>query len=167
MKQVFVIRHAEAEDAVDAAHAGRQDKERRLTDAGKRDMREAAAGLAELVDGISLILTSPLIRAAQTAELLQAAFPKAELRRHAFLAPGSDPGALLKSIVNRPGPVALVGHEPDLSQWIGYMSTGMSRSVVRMKKGAVCRLDMPDHAQPGEACIAWLMTVKQLGKLAP
>ena len=167
MKQVFLVRHAEAEDAVEAAHAGRQDKERRLTDAGKRDMRRGAAGLVELVEEIPLILTSPLTRAVQTAELLQAAFPKAELKRHAFLAPGSDPAGLLKSIARRRGPVALVGHEPDLSQWAGYMSTGTSRSVVRMKKGSVCRLDMPDQALAGEACVAWLLTLKQLGKLAP
>ena len=165
MRQVFVIRHAEAEDAVEAIHAGRQDRERRLTESGKRDMRKGAAGLAELVDEMPLILTSPLTRAAQTAELLQAAFPKAELRRHAFLVPGSDPGALLKSIANHSGPVALVGHEPDLSQWIGYMCTGTGRSVVRMKKGSVCRLDMPDKALPGEACIAWLLTLKQLARL--
>lgn len=166
MKQLFVIRHAEAEDAVEAIHAGRQDRERRLTESGKRDMRKGAEGLAELVDEMPLILTSPLIRAVQTAELLQAAFPKAQLRRHAFLAPGSDSAALLKSIANRPGPVALVGHEPDLSQWIGYMCTGTGRSVVRMKKGSVCRVDMPDQAIPGEACIAWLMTLKQLTRLA-
>jgi len=167
MRQVFLVRHAEAEDAVDAAHAGRQDRERRLTDEGKRDMRRGAAGLATLVDELPLILTSPLTRAVQTAELLQAAFPKAELKRHASLAPGSDPEALLKSIVRRTVPLALVGHEPDLSQWAGYMSGGASRSVVRMKKGSVCRLDLPDRPLAGEACIAWLLTLKQLGKLVP
>ena len=165
MRQLFLLRHAEAEDAVDAAHAGRQDKERQLTDSGRREMRKGAAGLAELVDEIHLILTSPLTRAVQTAELLHAAFPKAELKRHAFLVPGSDPPALLKSIANKAGPVVLVGHEPDLSQWAGYMSTGTARSVVRMKKGSVCRLDMPEQAQPGEACIAWLLTLKQLARL--
>lgn len=167
MRQVFLVRHAEAEDAVEAAHAGRPDQERRLTDPGMRDMRRGAEGLVGLVDGIALILTSPLTRAVQTAELLQTAFPKAELKRHAFLAPGSDPAALLKSIAKRAGPVALVGHEPDLSQWAGYVCTGTSRSVVRMKKGSICRLDMPVQALAGEACIAWLLTLKQLGKLAP
>ena len=167
MKQVFLVRHAEAEDAVDAINAGRQDKERRLTDSGKRDMRRAAEGLAALVDGIALILTSPLTRAVQTAELLQAAFPEAKLRQHALLAPGSDPAALLKSIAKQAGPVAMVGHEPDLSQWAGYACTGTSRSLVRMKKGSVCRLDMPAQGVAGEACIAWLLTLKQLGKVAP
>lgn len=166
MRQVFLVRHAEAEDAVEAAHAGRPDKERQLTDTGKRDMRKGAAGLAGVVDGIAVILTSPLTRAVQTAELLQVAFPQAKLKQHAYLAPGVDPAALLKSIAKLPTPVALVGHEPDLSQWAGYLCTGTSRSVVRMKKGSVCRLDMPEPALVGEACIAWLLTLKQLGKLA-
>lgn len=167
MRQVFLVRHAEAEDAVDAAHAGRPDKERRLTDSGQRDMRRGAEVLAALVEGIALILTSPLTRAVQTAELLHAAFPESKLKQHAFLTPGSDPAALLRSIAKQAGPVALVGHEPDLSQWAGYACTGTSRSLVRMKKGSVCRLDMPDQALAGEACVAWLLTLKQLGKLAP
>jgi len=128
-------------------------------------MRKAARGLAKLADGLQLILTSPLIRAQQTAEILQAAFPEARLRRSALLAPGSDPAALLKSLAKLPEPLALVGHEPDLSQWVGYVTTGASRSLVHMKKGSVCRLDMPQPAAAGEAAIAWLMTQKQLSRL--
>jgi phosphohistidine phosphatase len=166
MRRVFVIRHAVAEEPVDAARERRNDGQRRLTESGKRDMRKAAAGLARLLGDIPLIFTSPLKRAVETAEILNEAFPLAKLRQQPLLSPGFDPDALLRSIAGQAGPIALVGHEPDLSQWIGYMTTGSSRSVVRMKKGCVCRLDMPDPAAAGEACIAWLLTVKQLGKLA-
>lgn len=161
-----MIRHAEAEETVDAARERRNDGQRRLTKSGKRDMRKAAAGFSRLVEDIPLIFTSPLKRAVETAEILNEAFPQAKLRQQPLLSPGFDPDALLRSIADQSGPIALVGHEPDLSQWIGYMSTGVSRSVVRMKKGCVCRLDMSDPAAAGEACIAWLLTVKQLGKLA-
>ncbi|HEV7166096.1 MAG TPA: phosphohistidine phosphatase SixA [Gammaproteobacteria bacterium] len=167
MRRIFVIRHAEAEEPVEAARAQRNDRERRLTESGKRDMRKGAQGLTTLVDDIQLILTSPLKRALETAEILQRAFPGAKLKQHALLAPGFDPAELLESLTGESGAVALVGHEPDLSQWVGYMTTGMSRSVVRMKKGSVCRLDMPEPALPGEACIAWLLTLKQLARLAP
>jgi phosphohistidine phosphatase len=165
MKRVFVIRHAEAEEPVDAARERRNDDQRRLTESGKRDMHRGAEGLTTLTDDIQLILTSPLKRAVETAEILHAAFHQAKLREHPLLSPGFDPDALLESIAAHPGAIALVGHEPDLSQWIGYMTTGDVRSVVRMKKGSVCRLDMPEPALPGEACIAWLITLKQLGKL--
>jgi len=165
MRQIFVIRHAEAQEPGDAAATGRSDAERRLTAAGAQQMRKGAAGLATLVDDVAVILSSPLTRAIQTAEILAASFPQAKCLQHARLAPGFDPAELLHWVLRQKPVIALVGHEPDLSQWIGYMTTGISRSLVHMKKGSVCRLDMPDHAQPGEARIAWSLTLKQLAKL--
>lgn len=167
MKRVFVIRHAEAEEPVEAAKARRNDAQRQLTEAGRRDMRKGARGLASLADGIALILSSPLVRAVETAEILHGTFPQAELRLEKLLSPGFEPEGLLDAIAGETGPVALVGHEPDLSQWIGYMTTGSSRSLVRMKKGSVCRLDLDSGAAAGEAQLAWLLTLKQLVKLAP
>lgn len=165
MKQVLVVRHAEAEEPVDAMLAGRNDALRRLTSAGAHQMRKGAVGLATLVDEIHVILSSPLVRAVQTADILSTEFPKAERLQHARLAPGFDPGKLLSWITRQTSVIALVGHEPDLSLWIGYLTTGTSRSLVHMKKGSVCRLDMPEHAQPGEARIAWYLTLKQLARL--
>ena len=165
MRQLLVVRHAEAEEPTDAAVAGRGDAERRLTEAGRRQMHEGARGLVTQVDAIPLILSSPLTRAIQTAEILSAAFPRAKRLQHPRLAPGFDPGRLLHWVVRQTAVIALVGHEPDLSQWIGYLTTGNSRSLVHMKKGSVCRLDMPDHALPGEARIAWCLTLKQLAGL--
>jgi phosphohistidine phosphatase len=165
MKQVLVVRHAEAEDPADALLAGRSDAQRRLTKTGIYRMRRGAAGLASLVDGIHVILSSPLTRAIQTAEILAAAFPRASRLQNARLAPGFDAGKLLSWISREPTAIALVGHEPDLSLWIGFMTAGVSRSLIRMKKGSICRLDMPDHAQPGEARIAWCLTLRQLAKL--
>lgn len=167
MSRMFVIRHAKAEEGVDAAREGRSEAERHLTELGRRDMRKGARGLLELQDELALILTSPLKRATETAAILHRVYPKAKLQRHKFLAPGFDPGDLLRSLPERAGPVALVGHEPDLSLWIGYMTTGESRSVVHMKKGSICRLDLPEPALAGEAQIAWLLSLKQLVKLAP
>jgi phosphohistidine phosphatase len=167
MNRVLVIRHAQAEEAADAAREGRSESQRRLTELGRRDMSKGVRGLRELQDELAIILTSPLKRAAETAAILHRAYPKAKLQKHKPLAPGSDPAELLRSLPGRAGPVALVGHEPDLSLWIGYLSTGESRSLVRMKKGSVCRLDMAEPAVAGEAEIAWLLTLKQLGKLAP
>ena len=165
MKRVFVIRHAEAEEPVEAAKARRNDAQRQLTDAGRHDMRKGARGLASLADEIALILSSPLVRALETAEILHGAFPRAELRREKLLSPGFDPEELLDAIAGETGPIAIVGHEPDLSQWIGYMTTGSSRNLVRLKKCSVCRLDMPGSAAAGEARIAWLLTLKQLTRL--
>ncbi|HLW73694.1 MAG TPA: phosphoglycerate mutase family protein [Gammaproteobacteria bacterium] len=165
MTTVLVVRHAEAEEAAEAARAGRSENARRLTPDGARQMKKGARGLATLVDTPAVILSSPLTRAVETAGLLAEAFPAAKLERHVRLAPGFDPAALLHW-AGRYGAVMLVGHEPDLSQWIGYAVSGEPRSLVRMKKGSVCRLDMPASGHAGEAEIVWLLTLKQLAALA-
>ncbi|HEY1990995.1 MAG TPA: histidine phosphatase family protein [Gammaproteobacteria bacterium] len=163
---VLVIRHAKAEELEAARLAGRDEHQRQLTDAGRRKMREGARGLRNLVDGIDLIACSPLTRALQTAELVSGAFPDAKRSQYSGLAPGVHHSELLRWINRQKGSVAIVGHEPDLSQWIGYMATGEPRGVVVMKKGAVCCLEMPKPAVAGEARIAWHMTLRQLTELA-
>ncbi len=165
MKQVLVVRHAEAEDPAEALLAGRSDALRRLTKAGMHQMRKGVSGLATLVDEIHVILSSSLTRAIETAEILSTAFPHALKLQHARLAPGFDPDKLLTWVSRQTSVIVLVGHEPDLSLWIGYMATGVARSLVHMKKGSVCCLEMPEHAKPGQARIVWCLTLKQLARL--
>lgn len=166
MTTVLVVRHAEAEEAAEASRAGRSEGERRLTKGGAHLMKQGARGLATLVDAPALILSSPLARAVETAGLLAEVFPEAKLQKHARLAPGFDHATLLHWASGQEGTVVLVGHEPDLSHWIGYAVSGTPRSLARMKKGSVCRLDMPSPAHAGEAEIVWLLTLKQLAALA-
>ncbi|MGE5626125.1 MAG: SixA phosphatase family protein [Bacillota bacterium] len=166
MSTLLVVRHAEAEEPVEAAREGRSEGERRLTKDGIKLMRKGARGLATLVDPPALILSSPLVRAVETADLLAEAFPNVKREDHARLAPGFDRAALLHWAGGRHGTLALVGHEPDLSQFIGYAVSGSPRSLARMKKGSICRLDLPPSAQAGEAEIVWLLTLKQLAALA-
>lgn len=161
-RRVLIIRHAEAEELEAARQEGRDEHQRELTRDGRRKMREGARSLKRLVDRIDLIASSPLTRALQTAELVSAAFPEAKRHRYSGLAPGVQNAELLKWISRHKGTVAIVGHEPDLSQWIGYMTTGETRGIVVMKKGAVCCLEMPEVAVAGEAHIAWHMALKQL-----
>lgn len=165
MSTVLVVRHAEAEEPLEAARAGRSEAERRLTRDGIKLMKKGARGLATLVDPPALILSSPFTRAVQTADILVEVFPNAKRENHSRVAPGFDPEALLRWLGPRRDGVALVGHEPDLSEWIGYAVSGLSLSLARMKKGSVCRLDIPTTARPGEAEIVWLLTLKQLAEL--
>jgi len=159
---VLVIRHAEAEEPVDARIQGRDDHHRELTKDGRRKMREGAQGLKRLVEHIDILVSSPLTRAIQTAELIAEAYPGAKRQQYAGLVNGVDHSELLRWVTRHKGVIALVGHEPDLSQWIGYTVTGTPRSMVLMKKGSVCRLDMPQAAIAGEAQIAWHVNLKQL-----
>lgn len=166
-RTVLVIRHAEAEDNAEALNAGRDERHRQLTKEGKRKMREGARGLAALVERIDLLVSSPLTRAVETADVVAEAFPGAKRSQHPGLAPGLYHSALLQWVMRHEGTLALVGHEPDLSQWIGYMVSGEPRSLVQMKKGGACLLEMPNPAVAGEAQIVWHLNLKQLRGLAP
>ena len=163
---LLVIRHAKAEEPEQARLAGRDEQQRELTGEGRRKLREGVKGLKRLVQAVDLIASSPLTRALQTAEVLSEAFPDARRRQYSGLAPGVYHSELLQWINHQKGTVALVGHEPDLSQWIGYVTTGEPRGLVIMKKGAVCCLEMPNTSVAGEARIAWHMTLRQLAGAA-
>jgi phosphohistidine phosphatase len=58
--------------------------------------------------------------------------------------------------------VALVGHEPHLGLLVGHLLTGKSASIVDLKKGGACLLEMNDPSQPGTGCLEWLMTDREL-----
>jgi phosphohistidine phosphatase len=165
MPRILVIRHAEAEELGHAGSGARTDAERALTKEGTQQMRKGVRGLRALVGAIDIVHSSPLKRAVQTAALLAEGYPDAKLVQHARLAPGFDPEKLLDWAAQQRGVVALVGHEPDLSQWVGYLTTHTGSSIVQMKKGSVCCLEMPDAGIAGEARIRWLLTLKQLAKL--
>lgn len=147
--EILVVRHAIAESAADAP--GGDDFTRRLNDRGERRMRRVALGLRRIVDHLPLVAHSPLTRAVQTATILDAAFPQSTARREvAALAPGGDADAFLAWLAEASlgpeaegGPIAVVGHEPELSHWIGYALCGELRPLVRMKKAAVCHLAFP------------------------
>ena len=148
--EVYLLRHG---IAVEQGTEGYSEAERPLTPDGIEKMTRAARGIAELVPEFDLILTSPLVRARETAQLAAEATKSADSIKVATgLLPGSamrDTYALLQDhrAYRR---VLLVGHEPHLSSFATYLLGGSS-SVVEFKKGALCRIDIAATAtrQPG------------------
>jgi phosphohistidine phosphatase len=112
---VYVCRHAKAAD-------GDPDELRELTGKGVRQARGLAERLAALPEPPVLVLTSPLVRARQTAEEVARA-TGAPLRVEPRLAPGATVEDLRAAVASEPGPVATVGHQPDCSE-IAYAVTG-------------------------------------------
>ncbi|MFP4183455.1 MAG: SixA phosphatase family protein [Halorhodospira sp.] len=166
MGQVLVVRHAAAEPREEAPDG--TDWGRRLTQQGEQAMRRAAAGLHWLLGEIPVMAHSPLTRAMQTALLLEAA-GGAEPARHELsaLAPGGDPQAVFAWLASAPsGTVALVGHEPDLSRWVGLALTGEPFACVAMKKSAACLLEFPAMPAAGQACLSGHFPPRVLRALA-
>lgn len=155
---VYFVRHGIAEEA-DAWQGS--DGERPLTARGRAKMAEIGKRLADLEIEPDRILTSPLVRARQTAEIvakaLHATNALAEderlaggFNRHGLAGILKD-HATIKSLM-------LVGHEPSMSAVIGH-AIGDGR--VEMKKGAVACVEFPEFASPrGE--LLWLAPAKIL-----
>jgi phosphohistidine phosphatase len=112
---VFLVRHAHADK-------GDPDDLRPLSERGRDEARDVAAQLAGHDTPPALVLSSPLLRARQTAEPIAHA-SGAELRVDERLAPGLTPDRLLAALDDEPGPVAVVGHQPDFSE-IAFALTG-------------------------------------------
>ncbi len=162
--QVLIIRHAVAEEPDDFDGP---DEQRPLTVDGRKEMRRAAAGFARIVKQIDVLASSPLVRAVQTARIVSDEFDHAEPVELQDLSPGVAPGKLIAWLTEREPnqTIALVGHEPALSQFIAYATSGQRQAFVRMGKGAACMIEFEQEIAPGEGTIVWLMQCKQLRKL--
>ena len=160
MGRILIIRHAIAEDADAALAQGRDDAARGLTDEGRQKFSQAVKGLARVVTKIDVLVASPLLRAVQTGEILS----------QQFIAPGAAPGALLEWYLRHAASecVALVGHEPSHSLWASELLTGRETSILKLKKGAACLLELDSLApkKPALARLLWLLQPSQLRLLA-
>jgi phosphohistidine phosphatase len=153
--RLYFLRHATAEDG----GPGLPDLERRLTDAGKAEMRAVARALRRLDVKVDRILTSPARRARETAAIAAEALGgEAELVEAAPLSPGCTFGALqdLLAAHRDAERIMVVGHEPDFSTLIALL-TGARR--VEMKKAGLARLELT-QVEPGAAGLEWLVPPK-------
>lgn len=164
--KILLVRHAIATDA--ASFAG-PDRDRPLTDDGRRRFRRGALALAALVPDLALIATSPLRRARETAEILAAATDgRARLAEAGELAPDGAATAVLRRLASwrEVAAVALVGHEPNLTLLEGLLLTGSERSLAELKKGGAALLDLPGRVTAGGARLLWHLPAGQLRDLA-
>lgn len=137
--RLFIIRHAIAtERSPDVP-----DDSRPLTDVGRRRFRQAARGLARLFPPPSLLLTSPLVRARQTARIAGKAW-RVTPTEEAALAAGTveELTAALDRVPNATA-VALVGHEPQVSEYLAHLVGSRHADRLTFKKGGVAVVDLP------------------------
>jgi phosphohistidine phosphatase len=165
---LYIIRHAIAAEPGTPAYE--DDSQRPLTDKGKKKMEKIAQGLKNLKVEIDLMLTSPYLRAAQTAKIVKKAFGlgKEQVVETEHLAPTGYGDQLIQFIneqyASTPN-LALVGHEPSLGHLISVLVTGDPNVSFTLKKGGVCRLSV-DTLQYGRcATLDWLLSPSQLAEL--
>ena len=165
--QLILIRHGKAEDRSLFSFSGKKDKARALTESGRRQMRKVAAGLRTLVSDIDVLVTSPLVRAQQTAAIVADVFAVSDIVEQPSLAPGGDASSLLAWLARQPtaATIAVVGHEPDLSHFAGLLIAGNEESFLMLKKGACALIEFTHKPVAGRGRLVWLMQPSVLRKL--
>jgi phosphohistidine phosphatase len=160
---LYLLRHGIAANAQDSAPDG----ERPLTDKGNKRMRKAARGLRRLGVDCDAILTSPLARARQTADIVAAALgQEARLSVLDTLQPKSSTDELLASLhdYEHCGSLMMVGHEPSLSQLASVLLTGKKNAAleIALKKGGLCCLEVDGLPPRNPGILRSLLAPKQL-----
>jgi phosphohistidine phosphatase len=159
---ICLVRHA---IAVERGTPGYEDDfARALTAEGRKRMELAAAGLARLF-AAEVILTSPLVRAAQTADVLHDQF-RCPVKGCDALGRG-DHSAVITDLRSRPEErVALVGHEPWMSGLLAVLLTGSEGTFqTEFKKGGAALVSSVGPPVAGDLTLQWFMTPSALRRI--
>ncbi|HEX6050525.1 MAG TPA: phosphohistidine phosphatase SixA [Gemmatimonadaceae bacterium] len=162
--RLIVVRHAIAEDRDEFAASGHDDDRLRpLTADGARKMKRGAEGLRSLVASIDLLASSPLVRAAETAEIIRDAYGIDRVVTEASLVPEGGVADVVRWLATRGEDlVAIVGHEPQLGKLVAYLIGAGDRPVIEMKKGAACLLEFDGSVEAGAARLTALLPPRVL-----
>jgi phosphohistidine phosphatase len=155
--ELYLLRHGIAADGGSGGDASRP-----LTEDGIAKIKQAARGLRRLEVGLDALLSSPLVRARQTAEIIAHALGL-DMRLADALAPGCDIARLRDLLGEHRSAerVMIVGHEPDFSELIGTLTGG---SQVRLKKGGLGRVDL-EALDAGAGTLVWLLPPRALREI--
>ncbi len=163
--KLYALRHADAADHDDPRFDN--DADRPLTIKGVRRAKLLAHALRQWEITFDAILSSPLVRTRETAEIVMRGLRlqgKLELTEH--LAPSGDVEKLLNRLNTlRPAPknALLVGHEPYLSNLISLLCAGGPNLALTLKKGGLCRMEVAQLHSARCAHLEWLLAPRLLG----
>lgn len=163
-RSLYLVRHA---IAAERGPAWPDDTKRPLTHKGIVRMREIVHGLRLFDVAIDQVLSSPLVRAKQTAEILVDGLkPAPALTVVAALAPGVAPAQVAEALAQfkKAQAIALVGHEPDLGE-LGAWLIG-AQAPLPFKKGGIARIDIANVPPGGAGQLIWFATPRMLRALA-
>ena len=161
--ELYLVRHA---IAAERGPEWPDDARRPLTERGIQRFREEVAGLRTLDVAIQEVISSPLVRAKQTADLLAAGLDgKPVVRILKALEPGHSPTTVISQLAKlaRRRKIAIVGHEPDLGELAAHL-VGASRPLP-FRKGSVCRIDLESFTSRHAGSLIWFVTPKMLRQL--
>jgi phosphohistidine phosphatase len=162
--ELYLIRHGVAAERGDDYP---DDSKRPLTSAGISRLRKEARALDELNVGFDHIITSPLVRTRQTADVFAETMKsKPSVSTSDALAPAGAPTAVIQDLAKhmRKGRIAIVGHEPNLGELAARLIG--ARNPLEFKKGAICRIDFEIFPPKGTGHLRWFVTPRMLREIA-
>jgi phosphohistidine phosphatase len=164
--QLYIVRHGIAIDREDPKCP--PDPERYLTEEGVEKTKQVAKGFAALQTGANLLLSSPYVRATQTAEIFADAldYARQKIKRSDLLLPGGEPSLLFRELAKdrHASTVFLFGHAPQLDDIIAT-ALGSKRHVTALKKAGVAFIELK-RVSPPMGQLVWLATPKLLRRAA-
>lgn len=164
---LYIIRHA---IAVESGTPGyEEDGQRPLTDTGRNKMKRIAKSLRQLDVELDVILSSPYVRARDTAKILASEFKsKGRLFFSENLIPESNFETLMQEIREKydVDHLALVGHEPMLSSLVSWLTSGNTGMNLTLKKGGVAYLVTDNLFEDHRATLMWLLTPSLMMELS-
>jgi len=162
--ELYLIRHGVAaergEDFPD-------DSKRPLTNGGISRLRKEAKALDAIGVAIDHIITSPLVRTKQTADIFAESLKsKPSVSQSDALAPAGTSTAVVQELAKhmRKGRIALVGHEPNIGELAGRLIG--ARMPLEFKKGGICRIDFEVFPPKGIGQLRWFVTPRMLREIA-
>jgi phosphohistidine phosphatase len=151
----YFLRHADAELRANS------DQERRLTPKGVQQAERVGKFMTRCGLLPEIVLSSPLVRARQTAQIVMAAFGAASPTEAGWLACGMTPETCLTELKARQqkASVLLVGHEPDFSETISAMLGLRDAAPIKVRKASLTGLELTDF-RVGQAELHFLVPSK-------
>jgi len=160
--RVVLFRHGPAGEA--DPDRWPNDAVRPLTPNGQERTQRAAEGVAELEPRIVRVLSSPLLRARESAQvLLEALALDSRVTLCDALSPGGSASQLLEALpdVREEEAIALVGHEPDLGKLAGTLMFGAPAHIA-MKKAGACAIEFEGRPLAGTGRLVWFLPPRVL-----
>lgn len=159
--KLYLVRHGIAVERIGGAILS--DSQRPLTEEGKAETRKVAVGLRSLGVKPNLVLSSPLTRARQTAEIMNELLGGTdEVKITDALAPAGAPSDLYRFAqrFKHIDEIMFVGHEPDMGRLAGGLLWATPELEIPFKKAAVCRIDVHDLPPTSPGILKWFITPK-------
>lgn len=163
--EVILVRHG---IAVEMGEEGViSDEGRMLSGKGRKATRQVAKGLKAAGCRPVSVISSPLLRARETADIIAEVLGLEKVEVSDLMLPGTSPTDIMAFLMARGEfPVILVGHMPDLAIMASGMLSRDASVPLTFKKAAACSILFDGEVEAGKGRLVWLMQPRQLKQMA-